>query len=389
MFFKIITLYWKIYNFFSLILFHLHSFSQVKFIVYKIPEYSPKDIRIFIAGSFNSWNPRDPKYMLKRNTDGSFSTTIKRQKGSIEFKFTCGSWETVERDRNGLPVANRSFHFGIAKGAYYEIESWSEKNVPVEHTAGKNVSILNDNFYIPQLNRYRRIWLYLPPDYATSDKKYPVLYMHDGQNLFDKNTSFTGEEWGIDKTLDSFAEYKDVVPIVVGIDNGGAERINELSPWENKKNGGGDGDKYAQFVVETLKPYIDKKYRTLVDRENTMLMGSSLGGLISLYMGVKYQNVFGKIGVFSPAFWYVPVCYQYAGQTPTKYPTKIYFLGGGKESDSINVVADAKKMYEVLLKNGYNKENLKVKEVPDGIHSEWFWKQEFPNAMEWLYYSEK
>src|SRR5690606_36165183 len=143
----------------------------------------------------------------------------------------------------------------------------------------------------------------LPPDYETSAKYYPVLYMHDGQNLFDVRTSFSGE-WKVDEHLDSLFLLGDPGCIVVGIDNGGTNRINEYSPWVNPQYGGGQGDQYIEFLIETLKPYIDQNYRTLPDAEHTGIMGSSMGGLISYYGGLTNQNVFGRIGAFSSSFWF-------------------------------------------------------------------------------------
>jgi predicted alpha/beta superfamily hydrolase len=127
---------------------------------------------------------------------------------------------------------------------------------------------MDENFFMPQLNRSRRIWLYLPPAYETSGLSYPVMYMHDGQNLFDVLTAYSGE-WEVDEALNTLASQGHKVPIVVGIDNGGTNRIGEYTPWSNPDYGGGDGDLYIRFIVETLKPYIDQHYRTLSDRSNT------------------------------------------------------------------------------------------------------------------------
>src|SRR5690606_33431334 len=132
----------------------------------------------------------------------------------------------------------------------------------------------------------------LPPDYETSTKKYPVLYMQDGQNLFDNKTAYSGE-WQIDETLNKLFSEGDYGAIVIGIDNGGEKRIDEYTPWNNPKYGGGEGDLYMQFIAETLKPYVDSHYRTRPEKEYNALIGSSLGALISNYGGVKYRETFG------------------------------------------------------------------------------------------------
>ena len=174
-----------------------------------------------------------------------------------------------------------------------------------------NVKLLSNNFYMPQLNKNRRIWIYLPNDYETNtNKRYPVLYMHDGQNCFDKTTAFAGE-WGIDETLNYKEKNGDKGCIVVAIDNGGASRLDEYSPYVNSQYGGGKGDDYLDFLALTLKPFIDSAYRTFPDKNNTAMAGSSMGGLITMYALFKYPNIYGKAGIFSPAFWFSNQLYTY------------------------------------------------------------------------------
>src|SRR3712207_4115220 len=132
---------------------------------------------------------------------------------------------------------------------------------------------LDTAFAMPQLGRTRRVWIYLPPDYATSSKRYPVLYMHDGQNVFDAATSYAGE-WGVDEALDSLHAAGDHGAIVVAVDNGHQQRMNEYSPWKHPQAGGGEGDGYVDFLALTLKPYVDARYRTRPDAASTGIMGS-------------------------------------------------------------------------------------------------------------------
>ena len=171
-----------------------------------------------------------------------------------------------------------------------------------ESTASKQVSTFT--IEAPQLKTSRKIWLYLPKNYESSTKKYPVIYMHDAQNLFDAKTSFAGE-WNVDEKLDSLSAQV----IVVGIENGGDKRLEELTPYKNEKYGGGNAEKYLEFIVNTLKPEIDKKYRTKTDTKNTTIMGSSLGGLVSFSKNEGTCSPFSpttklgnKSGSFSLAF---------------------------------------------------------------------------------------
>lgn len=284
---------------------------MVTFVV-EVPDYTPEGDSIYIAGDFNGWNPGDENYKLKRRADGKWEITLSFQKGrKIEFKFTRGSWETVEKGKNGEEIPNRVLV--IEKEGTYEFKVYHWRDYVEETGVGTHTivgNIITFKMKIPQLdNRERRIWVYLPPDYNQSNRRYPVLYMHDGQNLFDQATSFAGE-WQVDETLERLFKEKGFAIIVVGIDNGGERRIDEYSPWVNSEYGrGGEGDAYVRFIVETLKPYIDSKYRTLPNE--TGIMGSSLGGLISIYAGFKYPEVFKYVGAMSSAFWFNPEIYEF------------------------------------------------------------------------------
>ena len=232
----------------------------------------------------------------------------------------------------------------------------------------------------PQLNCKRKIWIYLPLNYTESSKKYPVIYMHDGQNLFDAKTSYAGE-WGIDETLDAL--YANV--IVVGIENGGDKRMEELTPFVNAKYGGGKGDLYLDFLVNNLKPYIDKNYRTKTKPTNTAIFGSSLGGLISFYAAIKYPDVFGKVGCFSPSFWFNrKEIFDLFEKTPN-FKTKIYFLCGDNEGDS-DMVNDLNAMEKLINTKRCECKKLNKKIiVKNGQHNEKLWREGFKNAYLWLF----
>ncbi len=247
-----------------------------------------------------------------------------------------------------------------------------------QSTASKNVSTFT--IEAPQLNSSKKIWIYLPENYSNDIKKaYSVIYMHDAQNLFDAKTSYSGE-WNVDEKLDSLK----APVIVVGIEHGNEKRIDELTPFKNEKYGGGNADTYLEFIVKTLKPYIDKNYRTKTKAKNTILFGSSLGGLVSYYGALKYPEVFGKAGVFSPSFWFSPEIYTFTEKQP-KIKTKIYFLCGDKESD--DMVKDLTKMKRLLdTKRCYCLHLDKIKVVKGGEHNEKLWRDHFTEAILWLGY---
>ncbi|WP_296634090.1 alpha/beta hydrolase-fold protein [Polaribacter sp.] len=247
----------------------------------------------------------------------------------------------------------------------------------------KNVQILKKEFIIKNLNTIsHKVWVYLPPNYATSTKRYPVIYMHDAQNLFDAKTSYAGE-WNVDETLNNYFKTTKKGFIVVGIENGGEKRIEEYTPWPNKKYGGGKGAVYIDFLVNELKAYIDENYRTKTKSNHTAIIGSSLGGLISFYGGLKYPDVFGKIGALSSSFWFSNNSYAFASRNSNTKNTKLYLLIGDKEGGSM--VSDTEKMEQLLLEKGFPKENLKTKIVAGGKHTESFWKDEFLETILFLY----
>lgn len=251
-----------------------------------------------------------------------------------------------------------------------------------ESTASAQVSTFT--IEAPQLQCSKKIWIYLPKNYATTKKKYPVMYMHDAQNLFDDKTSFIGE-WNVDEKLDSLKAQV----IVVGIEHGNEKRMEELTPFKNEKYGGGNADKYLEFIAKTLKPEIDSKFRTKTNFRNTAIMGSSLGGLISYYAIIKYPTIFGKAGIFSPAFWFNQKEIIALTEKSPKLKTKIYFLCGDKEGDE----DDRKKMLSgmntidnLIAKNRCECKHLtKSTIIKGGQHNEKLWRDSFVNAYLWLF----
>jgi predicted alpha/beta superfamily hydrolase len=362
-------------------------FSQLTIRVTSIPANTPQNDPIHIAGSFQNWNPGDPNYQLSESNNGIYFITFTPPAGGIEYKFTRGNWDTVEGNANGGFLPNRSYNYaGGLDTIEHQILSW-EGSTGGQGSAADNVFLLDDDFFMPQLNRNRRIWIYLPPDYQTSGKHYPVMYMHDGQNLFDYATSAFGE-WEVDESLNELFSQGDYGCIVVGIDNGGSARLDELSPWVNASyNEGGQGDEYLDFMLETLKPFVDSHYRTLSGREYTATMGSSLGGLISHYALIEHQDVVSKAGIFSPAYWFnSPEIFNHTDNTPKNFNLKAYLIVGQIEGNSSDPANKVNQMHNLMLSNGFT-DDVEVEKIihPDGAHSEWYWAREFPAAYQWLF----
>lgn len=363
-------------------------FAQVTLKITSLPANTPANATIYLAGSVNTWNAGDPNYTLQSDGLGNWQIVIPQGTGTVEYKFTRGSWATVEGNANGSFLPNRSFtHTNQPQTINLTVQSWEDLGTGASSTAAANVQILSNSFGIPQLSTTRRIWLYLPPDYSTSTKNYPVLYMQDGQNLFDNLTSFSGE-WQVDETLNTLFNQGDYGAIVVGIDNGGGERLNEYSPWVNPQYGGGDGDDYAAFMANTLKPYIDANYRTRPEPAMNALIGSSMGALIATYGACEFPNAFRKVGNLSPAYWFALNNLNTYINTSVSglQDHRMYFVAGTNESATM--VSNTNAVRNSLLAKGLTSANALTKFDSYGTHTEGYWRGEFGALYQWLFQNE-
>lgn len=342
----------------------------------------PSKPNIFIAGNFNGWNPGLASYSLKRDEAGGYSIAFTPPVGNLEFKFTMGSWATVETTAAGADITNRKFVYnGTPTDLHLSIAGWKGA---VVSTASPNVVLLNNQFPIASLNRTRAIWLYLPPSYQVdTTKRYPVVYMLDGQNLFDAALAYAGE-WKVDESLDQWHQNEQRDFIVVGIANGESQRLNEYSPWVHPQYGGGEGSLFLQFITEELKPYIDAHYRTKKEAANTAIAGSSMGGLFSFFAGFQRPDVFSKIGAFSSSFWFSPMVYTWIAQQPlTSINNKVYLTAGTAEGST--QVADMLKMRDLLIQKGFDARYLKADTDAGKGHNESYWAEKFPVVLRWLF----
>jgi predicted alpha/beta superfamily hydrolase len=286
---------------------------------------------------------------------------------------------------------------------YTEGKEWGQ------HTVVGNLQISYD-FYSPQLNNRRHILVHLPPSYGKGDGRYPVIYMQDGQNLFDDHASFAGE-WRVDETMEQLSR-QGIEAIIVGIPNMGAERINEYNPFRNVHHRDGHhrdghhrdghhrdgrGDLYMAFIAQTLKPAIDRDFRTLPDRMHTGLMGSSMGGLIALYGFFSYPDLFGLAGVMSPSLWFArESILDYVEAAPYS-PGRIYLDAGTREisgaaadyhvwrARSRNYYAKVRRLKRILVRKGYRPiHELLHFEERDARHQEAAWARRLPRAFAFL-----
>jgi predicted alpha/beta superfamily hydrolase len=244
----------------------------------------------------------------------------------------------------------------------------------------------------------RDILIHLPPGAFTSGRRYPVLYMHDGQNLFDAATGFSGE-WQVDETLAILAT-ESLELIVVGIPNGGDIRYVEYTPYPGRRGrfpDGGLGRAYLRWVVATVKPAIDSAFPTRTDRESTGIMGSSLGGLISLWAAVEHGSTFGRVGAMSPAFPGGQGVILGPLRRLEIRPIRIYIDAGGREGShaptpeearrwSAGFMYDARRVRDALVTSGLRESiDLRLVEDPEAIHHETAWAGRFPDALRFLF----
>lgn len=277
---------------------------------------------------------------------------------------------------------------------------WQDYRSYYSHSRGHHVSgsiRIALGVYSPQLDNKRDLLVYLPPSYHHSERRYPVIYMQDGQNLFDSDTSYAGE-WGVDETMEHLGREEGLEAIVVGIPNAGIHRLDEYSPFRDGRLGGGRGDDYLRFIIDTIKPQIDGEFRTLPEPKYTGILGSSMGGLISLYAFFEYPAVFGYSGVMSPSLWFAGgAIFDYI-DAASFHPGKIYLDAGTREygeshgggrlhraAASRRYYASVRRLKGMLVRKGYRplRDILHVEEKW-AEHSESSWARRLPPALRFL-----
>lgn len=236
----------------------------------------------------------------------------------------------------------------------------------------------------------RDVIVYLPPNYnSASDRRYPVLYLHDGQNLFDSATAFAGNEWGLDELAEELIRKGDIQPlIIVGIYNAGTQRVAEYTHVRDQRGRGGRAKAYAKLIVEDLKPFIDAEYRTLPDVANTGLGGSSLGGLVTLYLGLHFPHVFGKLIVMSPSVWWANrAILREIRKLRGKSDQKIWLDIGTCEGQNPQLcIKNAEDLRDALLSKGWQLErDLRFVEDEGAGHNEKAWGYRMRNALKFLF----
>ncbi|MGZ4777595.1 MAG: alpha/beta hydrolase [Thermoanaerobaculia bacterium] len=239
------------------------------------------------------------------------------------------------------------------------------------------------------LGNQRDLTIYLPPGYdEREDRRYPVLYMQDGQNLFDGRRAFNGNPWRLGEAVDDAVASRAAEPlIIVGIDNTGPARIDEYTPTKDEGMGGGRADDYGRMIIEEIKPVIDELHRTHPDPENTAIGGSSLGGLVSLYLALRHPNVFRRAAVMSPSVWWNgrAILAEVERIAHNDRPRIWLDIGWREGREALN---DTRALHERLLAKGWNEKNYRYHEEKKGEHSEHAWAHRSPLMLEFLFGTE-
>lgn len=351
----------------------------------RVPADTPADEPVHVAGDFQGWDPSDPAYALERAPDGRYAITLSFEVGdAIAFKFARGDWSKVEKGPNGEEIADRTLTVDGPGEHTFTVASWADGS-PLPRTLSGDVTEHSE----PGVLSGRRLWVYLPPGYdAAPSARYPVLYMLDGQNVFDQSTSFAGE-WGVDEALETLIPSGEVEPlIVVAIDNSAA-RLDEYTPWEGEYQGspaGGGGQAHLRAIVDEVKPWVDQTFRTRPGPAHTGFSGSSLGGLMSVYAAYARPDVFGRVGALSPSLWWDDERLTAFVQAEDKpLGVRLWIDMGTMESSlgELAVIAAA------LRADGFVEgDDLRVVEVQGAGHNEAAWRARFPDVLRFLFPAE-
>lgn len=292
------------------------------------------------------------------------------------------SWADSVGDVEVKPLFNDSMW---SVGANYKVRAGTTVDVYPFFGPQNGTLVTVPNFYSPQLGNSRSLRIYLPPSYQENPKKrYPVLYMHDGQNLFDAATSAFGTEWQVDEAINAAVRsgQMDEV-IVVGVYNTNANRIYEYTPCCDPSYGGGGANTYERFLIDTVKPYVDGAYRTLPAKANTALMGSSLGGLVSCYIARRNPAVFSKAGCLSSSFWWNNEAFTKEVEVATvKVPVRFY-IDAGTVNDGL---PQTTRMDAALRADGYVQgTDLNFYTAQGASHNEASWAARISIPLVWLF----
>lgn len=339
----------------------------------------PDSQRVYLSGStpaLGNWQP--DKVALHPVGGQLWETSLYLKEPSVAYKFTLGSWETEATDVNGKPLPNFSLQLDGDTTVEHELKHWLKKEAR-KITGGITGTVRYHQNLTADSLKPRDLIVWLPPGYEEGSKRYPVLYMHDGQNVFDPATSSFGVDWRVDEIADSLIRSRQMEPtIIVGIYNS-PDRMEEYVP-------GVKGSAYMDFVVNTVKPLIDQGYRTKPGAKHTLTGGSSAGGIMAFMLAWEFPQVFGKALCMSPAFKIMHIDYvkdvqAYSGK---KKKLKFYIDNGGIDLEA-RLQPGIDEMLQALQQKGYRegKDYVWILDK-EAQHNEAAWSKRLPGALTFL-----
>lgn len=347
-----------------------------------------------IVALFLLWAPAVHATTLRVHYDVGFGNRITIRGSAAPLSWSTGkdaswttgniwaaSWPSAAGDVDVKPLINDA---RWSTGANYHVRAGTTVDIYPFFGPSSGRLVKVNGFWSPQLGNSRTLVIYLPPSYSENPlKRYPVLYMHDGQNLFEAATSAFGTEWQVDENIDAAvgAGHMDEI-IVVGISNT-ANRIWEYTPCCDATYGGGGADMYERFLIDTVKPYVDQNLRTLPGKDSTAVMGSSLGGLLSFYLARRNPSVFGKGGCLSSSFWWNNEALTVEVEQSTAHIPVTFYLDAGTSNDGL---PQTTRMDNALLADGYVQgRDLSFFTAQGGSHNEASWAARVHVPLEFLF----
>jgi len=368
--------------------------TMSQLIVVEVPDSTPADAPVWVSGdlpALGSWNGAGVR--LERAAGGRYVVRVAIEGGAaFEFKVTRGSWETVEKDARGGEIANRRARAGERDTLLVTVAAWRDQagGEPLRRSTLTG-EVRRHAAFPSRFVRSRDVLVWLPPGYGADRKRrYPVLYFHDGNNVFDVAASFKGVEWGADETAGRLIQSGALRPcILVGIDNT-PDRMAEYTPIADARHGGGQAAGYERFLAKELKPFVDRSYRTLPGPDDTGMVGSSLGALVSLDLALQRPDLFGLVGCVSPAAWWaerdiVRRAASVGRGTALRIWLDIGSAEGTEKAGTKEWLDDARALRAALVTRGWREgANLHYEEVEGAGHDEGAWATRLDRIMIFL-----
>lgn len=348
----------------------------------------------FLIGNLNHWQKEGILLGHIPEDQGVLNVLLKDvPEGLLEFRLSRGGWSAVSCRMDGTLDAPFTIDIEANTSAEVGVAAWSDDFA--SSAVAERVHWLSEAFFFPELNAFRKVWIYLPESYIYSGiKRYPVLYMHDGQHLF-ADAPAVGRKGSVDWQVDKVISRSVNEAIVVAVAHGGEEsdRLHDYIVQPVQGMPVPAGREYLSDMIHTLKPFVDAHYRTMPGWKYTAMAGSSLGGLLSLYAGLMHPQHFACLGVFSPSLWLDEnQVHNFMDTLPAteraQQKQQSYYLYGGslenrKIKDRAPVAMDKaiEQIGEVL--SGSLQANVGIEINPAGKHGALYWQQAFPHFYEW------